>query len=306
MLVECVPNVSEGRRPDVLAAIRDQASAAGVRVLGVSADPDHHRAVLTLVGEGERMLEAAFAVAAEAVRRIDLRHHRGVHPRFGAVDVIPFVPLAGTPMAYCVELARRLGARLGAELELPVFLYEQAATRPERRNLADVRRGQFEGLAARLAGGDVPDFGPSSPHPSAGAVAVGARGPLVAFNAMLGTADVAIARAVARAVRASGGGLAGVKALGLALPSRGTVQVSMNLVHPERTTLWRALELVRREAARYGVAVTGTEIVGFVPLGALAAAAREFLQAHGFGPGDVLEQAYWGAPLTGAGPDPDA
>lgn len=296
MLVECVPNVSEGRRPEVLAAIRAAADRSGVRVLGLSADPDHHRAVLTLVGDGERVLEAAFAVAAAAVRLIDLRRHQGVHPRFGAVDVIPFVPLGATPMEYCVELARRLGARLGEELGLPVFLYEYAASRPERRNLADVRRGEFEGLAARLArGDDLPDFGPSVPHPSAGAVAVGARAPLVAFNAVLGTADLAIAKAVARAVRGRDGGLTGVKALGLPLPSRGAVQVSMNLVDPERATLWRALEMVRREAARYGVAVTATEIVGFVPLGALVAAAREFLQAHDLGTGQVLEQAFWDA-----------
>ena len=296
MLVECVPNVSEGRRPEVLAAIRERAQQSGVRVLGLSADPDHHRAVLTLVGDGDRVLEAAFAVAVAAVELIDLRNHQGVHPRFGAVDVIPFVPLGTTPMDYCVDLARRLGARLGQELGLPVFLYEAAATRPERRNLAYVRRGEFEGLAARLArGDDPPDFGPAVPHPSAGAVAVGARPPLVAFNAVLGTSDLRVARAVARAVRGRDGGLSGVKALGLPLPSRGTVQVSMNLVDPERATLWRVLEMVRREAARYGVPVTATEVVGMIPLGALVAAAREFLQAHELEPSAVLEHALWEA-----------
>jgi glutamate formiminotransferase len=288
--VECVPNFSEGRRPEVLDALVQAARRPGVRILGLSRDPDHHRAVMTLAGEGEEVADAVFHAARAAVEQIDLNHHRGTHPRIGAVDVIPFVPLGDTPMSYCVELARRLGSRLGQELGLPVYLYEAAATRPERRNLADVRRGEFEGLAQRMAAPEGrPDFGPGTPHPTAGAVAVGARPALIAFNAYLNTTDLAVADRVARAVRGSSGGLAGLKALPMATVSQGAVQVSMNLTEWRRTSLASALEAVRREAARYGASVTGTEIVGFVPLGALLDAARYYLQAHSLDASQVLE-----------------
>jgi glutamate formiminotransferase len=310
MWVECVPNFSEGRRREVLQGLLAAAAVPGVRVLGLSADPDHNRAVLTLAGEGEAVLEAVFRASRLAVAEIDLRQHRGTHPRIGAVDVVPFVPLGGTPMSACVELARQLGRRLGEELQLPVYLYERAATRPDRQNLADVRRPQFEGLAAWFEDpAHRPDFGPPRPHPTAGAAAVGARPPLVAFNVFLDTQEVDVAKRVARAVRGSNGGLRGVKALAMDTETRGRVQVSMNLVDPGRTGLATALDMVRREAARYGVAVTGTELVGFVPLDALVQAAQYTLQLHGLSRNHVLEWALLapdGRPVVeGVGDDAD-
>jgi glutamate formiminotransferase len=310
MWVECVPNFSEGRRKDVLEALMAAAAVPGARVLGLSADPDHNRAVLTLAGDAQAVLEGVFRASRVAVAEIDLRTHRGTHPRMGAVDVVPFVPLGATPMSACVELARRLGRRLAEELQLPVYLYERAATRPDRQNLADVRRPQFEGLTAWLSDpSHQPDFGPPRPHPTAGAVAVGARPPLVAFNVFLETQDVEVAKRVARAVRGSSGGLRGVKALAMDTVTRGRVQVSMNLVDPGRTGLATALDMVRREAARYGVAVTGTELVGFVPLDALVQAARYTLQLHDLDRDHVLEWALLapdGRPVVeGVGEDAD-
>lgn len=297
MWVECVPNFSEGQRADVIHDLWEASQVSGVRTLGISADPDHHRSVLTLAGEGEAVVDAAFRAARVAVERIDLRSHRGTHPRIGAVDVIPFIPLADTPMSYCVELACNLGERLARELHLPVLLYGRAARRPDRVNLADLRRGEFEGLSRRLAlPEEDPDFGPKTPHPSAGAVAVGARPALIAFNAYLNTKDLHVAEQVARAVRGSSGGLAGVKALAMDIRTPG-VQVSMNLVDYRRTPIAAALDMVRREAARYGVTVSATEIVGFVPLGAVLAAARYYLQAHQLGTEQVLELALLDAPL---------
>jgi glutamate formiminotransferase len=289
-LFECALNFSEGRRPEVIDALVAAARGAGAHVLDVAANADHNRTVLTMVGSAEEVEGAAFAVTAEALKRIDMRQHQGAHPRMGAVDVIPLVPLGEATMDDAVALARRLGARLGEELALPVFLYEEAASTPERRNLADVRRGEFEGLARRLAQeGGQPDFGAARPHPSGGAVAVGARRFLVAFNVNLGTADVEVARRVARAVRARSGGLAGIKAIGLELAERRQVQVSMNVVDPFATPLYRVFELVRLEAERYGVPVVGSEIVGLLPLAALAEVARYYLRLEGFADEQVLE-----------------
>lgn len=290
MLVECVANFSEGRRMGVVGAIVDAARGPGVVVLDASADADHHRSVVTLAGEGSRVADAAFRAVAAAVAQIDLREHRGTHPRMGAADVVPFVPLGATPMAYCVALAESVGARIAAELEVPVYLYGDAARRPSRRALPRVRRGEFEGLAARMAApAGHPDFGRAVPHPTAGAVAVGARPALIAFNVWLATRDRAVADAVARAVRGSSGGLVGVKALPMDTERRGQVQVSMNLVDYRQTPMPAALEMVRREAARFGVAVAGSEVVGMVPLAALLASAQYYLQAHAFTPAQVLE-----------------
>jgi len=295
-LFECALNFSEGRRPEVIEALVGAARGAGAQVLDVAPNPDHHRTVLSLVGTAEVVEEAVRAVTAEALQRIDMNAHRGAHPRMGAVDVVPVVPLSEATMDDAVALARRIGARLAREFELPVFLYEEAASRPERRNLAEVRRGEFEGLAERLAQpGWQPDFGPARPHPTGGAVAVGARTFLVAFNVNLGTADVQVARQVARAVRAKSGGLASVKAIGLELAGRHQVQVSMNIVDPFATPLYRAFELVRIEAARYGVPIVGSEIVGLIPMAALAEVARYYLRLEGFGDSQVLESRLWGA-----------
>ncbi len=291
-LVECVPNFSEGRRPEVVALIRDAiAGVPGVTILDVSSDASHNRTVVTFVAPAETVGEAAFAGVRAARDRIDLTTHSGEHPRMGATDVVPFVPLDGTTMGECIAIARAVGARIGSELEIPVYLYERAATRPDRENLADVRRGQFEGLRD-LIGRDparAPDFGPARIHPTAGAVAVGARPFLVAYNVYLGPAsNLAAAKAIAKAVRASSGGLPAVKALGL--EADGQAQVSMNLVDTERTPLSRAYEAVRREAAAHGVAPTWSEIVGLVPESVLFEAGARHVQLRDFSPEQVLER----------------
>ncbi|MEW6423775.1 MAG: glutamate formimidoyltransferase [Bacillota bacterium] len=289
-IVECVPNFSEGRRPEVVAAIVAAGAAHGVKILDWTLDADHNRSVVTFAGEPGEVLEAAFAMIREAAERINMAEHRGAHPRIGAADVVPFVPVSGVEMAECVALARRLGERVGGELGIPVYLYEEAAASPQRRNLADVRRGEYEGLQEEIAKPERrPDFGPARLHPTAGAVAIGARKPLIAFNVNLGTGNLAVARAVARALRAKDGGLSFVKAIGLELKDRRQVQVSMNLVDYERTPIYRALELARLEAARYGVPVVGTEIVGLVPLDALLGSLEYYLQMESFHREQVLE-----------------
>jgi glutamate formiminotransferase/formiminotetrahydrofolate cyclodeaminase len=291
-LVECVPNFSEGRDRGLVDALAAAAEGVpGVTVLDVEMDADHHRSVLTFAAEPEAAVEAAFRVAALARERIDLRRHRGQHPRMGAVDVIPFVPVEGVTLSDCVELARALGKRIGEELEIPVFLYEAAATRPERENLAEVRRGEFEGLAEAI-GKDparAPDFGPPRIHPSAGAVAVGARRPLVAFNANLATGDVTVAKAIAKAIRFGDGGLRYVKALGFAIRDGRQAQVSMNLVNYEGTPIHRVLALIDHEARRHGTWVTGCEVVGLVPQAALLDCAEHSLRLENFRRDQVLE-----------------
>lgn len=290
-LVQCVPNFSEGRRPEVVEAIAGAIAAQGVRLLSVSADADHNRCVITFVGEPGAVAQAAIRGAEVAMRLIDLNHHQGNHPRMGAVDVIPFVPISGCDMADCVALARQVGEALGA-MGLPVYLYEEAATRPERRNLADVRRGEFEGLREQIGADPAkkPDFGPEKIHPTAGCTAVGARMPLIAFNVNLGTSDLSIAKKIAKAVRGSSGGLVHCKALGIPLADRGQVQVSMNMVNYKETPLHRAFELIRLEAERYGVPVVGSEIVGLVPVDALVGVARHYLRLEGFKSDQVLEK----------------
>lgn len=265
-LLETVPNLSEGRRPEVVARLAAAASSGpGVRLLDFSSDPDHNRSVLTLAGEPEGLHQGLLALYEAAIAEIDLNRHQGVHPRIGAVDVTPFVPLGDTPMEVAVAAANRL-APVVARLGLPVYLYERAARRPERTLLADIRRGGFEGLAARLADPAwAPDFGPSHPHPTAGATVIGARFFLIAFNAVLATADVSVARAIARRVRESGGGLSAVRAMGVHLASRDLAQVSMNLVDYRRTPILTALRRVEAEAAAMGTGVIETEVIGLIP-----------------------------------------
>lgn len=291
-LLECALNFSEGRREDIIRAI--VAAAKGVRVLDVSSDKDHNRTVLTFVGSPEATADAALQISAKAVELIDMNQHHGAHPRMGAVDVIPFVPLGQTSMEEAIAVARQVGQRIGEELGIPVYLYEEAATRPQRRNLADVRQGEYEGLAQKLANPEwKPDFGPDRPHPTAGATAVGARIYLVAYNVNLGTSDVRIAKAIARALRAKSGGLQNVKALGVMLQERNLAQVTMNIVDPFQTPLYRVLEMVRMEAARYGVPVVGSEIVGLVPLTVILETARYYLQLENFRDDQVLEARLW-------------
>lgn len=290
-MIECVPNFSEGRRPEVLAALSAAASGAGARVLGIDADVDHHRAVLTFCGDPKTVAEAAVAAVAEAARRIDLRSHRGLHPRIGAADVVPFVPLAGSTLPEAVEVARRVGRRIAEELSIPVYLYEAAAARPDRRNLADVRRGQFEGLAEAMATDPsrLPDFGPPRPHPTAGAVAVGARPILIAYNIELEGSDVEAARRIARAIRQRDGGLPGIKALGLLLPSRGCAQVSINVCDYRATSLKAVFDRVVELA---GGRVRRSQIVGLVPQEALPETWIGALKLDGFDPArQILERA---------------
>ncbi len=268
-MIEAVPNISEGRRTEVVrAAVEAVESVPGAWVLDWSSDPSHNRSVITLAGDSDPLREAILRLFDVAVKRIDLRRHHGVHPRIGAVDVVPFVPLGGTPMEACIELAHATGREVAERLQVPVLMYEAAATAPGRRRLEHVRRGQFERLAARLVQPTWrPDYGPPHPHPSAGAAAIGARKPLVAFNVDLASSDLDVARRIARTVRASSGGLPHVKAIGVRLssPRRDCVQVSMNLTDYRSTPLSAALASVAREAAREGVGIANTELVGLIP-----------------------------------------
>ncbi|MGI8619343.1 MAG: glutamate formimidoyltransferase [Gemmatimonadaceae bacterium] len=290
-LVECVPNFSEGRRPEVIEAIRAAIAAVdGVAMLDVSSDESHNRSVLTFVAPLGAAVEAAFAGIREARDRIDLTRHSGEHPRMGATDVVPFIPLEGTTMEDCIALARQLGERVGRELEIPVYLYERAATRPTRENLADLRRGQFEALLTEI--GTVPerepDFGPNRCHPTFGAVAIGARPFLVAYNVYLGPAtNLPVAKKIAKAVRGSSGGFRFVKGLGLEVD--GQAQVSMNLVDTTQTPVHRVFDFIEMEAQASGAPVTWSEIVGLVPERALFETAAHHLQLSDFTMDQVLE-----------------
>lgn len=289
-LVECIANFSEARRPQVVEAIcLAVRSVPRVAILDQHSDQDHNRTVLTFVGPPEEMVEAAFRAIAKAAELIDLDQHVGEHPRIGASDVVPFVPIRGVSMQECVALARRLGERVGRELQIPVYLYEEAATRPERVNLENIRRGQYEALKQEIAAHSErePDFGPRRVGP-AGATVIGARQPLVAFNIYLTSDDVSIADKIAKAVRNSSGGLRFVKALGLSVEGR--AQVSMNLTNFHKTPLARVVEMVRREAERYGVGIQHSELVGLIPQDALVEAARWYLQLDQFEPEQILEQ----------------
>lgn len=288
-IVECVPNFSEGRRQKVIDAIVAAISGvAGVKVLDVKPDADHNRTVVTFIGRPEAVEEATFQGIAKAAELIDMDAHQGEHPRVGAADVVPFVPIQGVTMDDCVAMAARLGARVGSELEVPVYLYEAAATSPDRRNLADVRRGEYEGLKQEIAFNPArePDFGPKRMS-KAGATIIGARSPLIAFNVYLTTDDVSVAKKVARAVRGSSGGFRYVKALGLSVEGR--AQVSMNLTDYRRTPIHRVMEMIRCEAARYGVGVASSELIGLVPQQALLEAALYCLQLDDFSLDQVLE-----------------
>ncbi len=290
-IVECIPNVSEGRRVQVIDACADSIRGTGAALLDVHVDAAHNRSVFTFAGEPSVLRDAALALVSTAVTRIDLRQHTGIHPRLGAVDVVPFVPIADIDMAACAALAVEVAAEAARRHDLPVYLYGEAATRPERRRLEHIRRGQFEGLAARMREPEwQPDFGPSHPHPSAGATVVGARGPLIAYNVNLATSRLDVARRIARTVRESSGGLPCVKALGLPLLDRGIVQVSMNLTDFRRTSMLDVFDAVRRDAERFGVTVLDSEIVGLVPAAALDVASVSQLRLSAFAPRQILER----------------
>src|SRR5580765_399260 len=291
-LVECVPNFSEGRRREVVEELLQVvAGVPGAILLDSEMDPDHNRSVFTFAGEPEPVIEAAFRLVERASKLIDLNTHQGQHPRMGATDVVPFVPIEGVTLDDCAGFARTLGKRVGEELQIPVFLYEAAASRPDRTSLADVRRGEFEGLREAI-GKDAarkPDFGPERIHATAGATAIGARRFLVAFNANLNTGDVRVAQAIAKSIREQSGGLKNVRALGFSIEGGRRAQVSMNLVDTEVTPIHRVLAVIRDEAARYGTAVSGCEVVGLVPEYALLDAAEHALQLEAFRRDQVLE-----------------
>lgn len=290
-LIECVPNFSEGRRKEVIEKITASfRGRSGCYLLDARADADHNRLVISLVGEPEPIQEALIEAARTAVETIDMQTHRGAHPRIGALDVVPFVPVRHIDMPACVELAHAFGERFHEATGIPVYFYEEAARVPERRRLEVVRKGQYEGLKRDI---DLPerrpDVGPPALHPTAGATVIGARRFLVAYNVNLNTGDLAVARAIAGALRASGGGLTHCKAIGLALKERGMVQVSVNIVDYEKNPLYRVTEFVRTEARRWGVEVAETEIYGMLPAAALIDSAAYYLQAVGFDPAQAIE-----------------
>ena len=289
-LVECIPNFSEARRPEVIEAIVQAIKAVpGAVLLDQHSDLDHNRTVLTFVGPPESIEQAAFQAIAKAAELINLDQHSGEHPRIGATDVVPFVPVYGISMQDCVAMARRLAERVGHELSIPVYLYEEAATRPDRQNLENIRRGQYEGLKDDILTNPnrAPDFGPSRLG-TAGATVIGARHPLIAFNVYLNTHDVEVARKIAKSVRHSSGGLRHVKGLGLLVEGR--AQVSMNLTNYHATPMARVVEMIRREAARYGTGIHHSELVGLIPEQALVEAAQWYLQLDQFEPNQILER----------------
>lgn len=289
--MECVPNFSEGRDLEkidrIVAPFRGR---EGVKLLDYSNDRDYNRMVVTAVGEPRALKEAVLEAIGVAVETIDLTRQSGQHPRMGAADVVPFIPIKGCTMEDAIALSREVGSEVARRYDVPVFLYEKSATAPHRENLADVRKGGFEGMAEKIKlPGWKPDFGPAERHPTAGAVAIGARNPLVAYNVNLRTTDIRIARDIARKVRHTGGGLRFCKAMGVELKEKAITQVSMNLTDYTRTALYQAFEMVRMEARRYGVAVAGSEVIGLIPAEALADVASYYLGLENFSTNQILE-----------------
>ncbi|MBQ3849133.1 MAG: glutamate formimidoyltransferase [Clostridia bacterium] len=283
-IVECVPNISEGRNPEVVEAVVNEIrKVPGVTLLDYSSDASHNRSVLTFFGDPERVADAAVAVAKKAAELIDLTKHQGAHPRMGAVDVIPFIPIKEMTVEETVELSKRVAQRVWDEAKMPVFLYEDSASAPHRVNLAKIRKGEFEGMAEKVKEPEwEPDFGGRTIHPTAGVVAVGARMPLVAFNINLNTSDVSIADRIARILRRSSGGLDCVKAMGVLLEDRNIAQVSINMTNFHKTPLYRVVEYTKAEAKRWGVQVIGTEVIGLCPMQALIDSAEYYMQIEQF------------------------
>ncbi|MBF0650405.1 glutamate formimidoyltransferase [Dysgonomonas sp. GY75] len=290
-IVECVPNFSEGRDLEKVEKIANAFRAKeGVKLLDYSTDKDHNRMVVTVVGEPEALKKAIIEAIGIAVEIIDLNHHKGQHPRMGAVDVVPFIPIRNVSMEETINLSKEVSKEVSDKYNLPVYLYEKAASAPHRENLATIRKGEFEGLKDKMQLAEWrPDFGPAQPHPTAGATVIGARMPLVAYNVNLNTDKLEIADAIAKKVRFLGGGLRFCKAMGVELTDRGIVQVSMNLTDFTKTAIYRAHELVRIEANRYGVTIVGAEIIGLVPMDALIDTAAYYLGLEGFSTKQVLE-----------------
>ncbi len=290
-IMECVPNFSEGRNLETIEKIVDNfRGREGVKLLDYSRDEDHNRCVVTVVGEPDALAQAVVAAIGTATSLIDLRKHTGQHPRMGATDVVPFIPIRGCTEAEADELAKRVAAQVAELYAIPVFLYEKSASAPHRQNLAAIRKGEFEGMGEKIHLDEWhPDFGPADIHPSAGVVAIGARMPLVAFNINLNTPSLDIASAIAKRIRFIGGGLRFCKAMGVELTDRGITQVSINMTDFTRTHLYQAFEMVRYEARRYGVSIVGSEIIGLVPMDALIDTASYYLGLEDFSPAQVLE-----------------
>jgi glutamate formiminotransferase len=290
-LMECVPNFSEGRDEALVEKIIDEARKVdGITILDYSSDKDHNRTVLTMIGSPEKIKEAAINTARKAAELIDMSKHEGAHPRMGATDVIPFTPVSNVTIDECIEVAKEVGAELG-NWGIPVYLYEDACTKEDRRNLASVRKGQYEGFFEKIKDENwKPDFGPQEMNFKSGATAVGARVPLVAFNINLDTSNVEIADKIAKKIRHLGGGLRYVKAIGLKLEERNQTQVSMNLVNYEKSAVYQAFEMVKMEARRYGVNVVGSEVIGTIPMKSLLDVAEYYLQIENFSINQILEK----------------
>lgn len=290
-LVECVPNFSEGRDKEIIEKIVDEVrKTEGVKLLDYCSDKDHNRSVVTMIGGPQEVKEAAFKLIKKASELIDMSKHEGAHPRMGATDVVPFIPIKDITTEECVELAKELGKRVGEELNIPVYLYEDAATAPERQNLANIRKGQYEGFFEKIKQPEwKPDFGPNEMNEKSGATVIGARFPLIAYNVNLGTDNIEIANAIARKIRHINGGLRYAKAVGVMLTERNIAQVSINLVQYEKTAIYAAQEMVKMEAKRYGVPVVGAEVIGLVPMKALIDCAEYYLQIENFDINQVLE-----------------
>jgi glutamate formiminotransferase / 5-formyltetrahydrofolate cyclo-ligase len=294
-IIECIPNFSEGRNKEIIEKIMDTLRGKdGVKLLDYSSDSDHNRTVVTFIGEPEAVERAIIKMASVVYENIDMTVHEGGHPRMGALDVVPFVPVSGVSMEECIELANRAGKQIAESFNVPVYLYEDAAKCADRQNLANVRKGQYEGFFEKIKNdGWKPDYGPSEVNVKGGCTAVGARVPLVAFNVNLGTDNIEIANSIAKVVRHIGGGLRFVKAMGVKIEDRNITQVSMNLVSYEKTAVYRAFEMVKMEAKRYGVPVIGSEVVGLVPMAALIQSAEYYLQIENFSMEQVLEKRIW-------------
>lgn len=294
-ILECVPNISEGRDLEKVEKIVDEIrSTKGVKLLDYSSDKDHNRSVITFLGEPEAVVEAALKLAKKAAELIDMSTHTGGHPRMGAVDVIPLIPIKEITIEESIELSKKLAESIAAECNMHVTLYENSASAPHRQNLADVRRGQYEAMSEKILQDMwIPDYGPSQFNPKAGMVAVGARPPLIAYNINLATSDVKVAKNIANVIRSVKGGFTYCKAMGLLIEETGKAQVSMNLVNPDFTTIFRVFDMVEREANRYGVNVTDSEIVGLVPMKALIDTAIYHLKLDNFSQDQILETRIW-------------
>lgn len=289
-IIECVPNISEGKRKEVVKKIIENLEGTGVKILDYSSDSDHNRSVVTFVGNRETIIKGAMQIARDAVNLIDLRKHRGTHPRMGAIDVIPFIPIKNIRMKDCIEISRIVGKQIAEELKVPVYMYAESATKPERKKLPNIRKGEFEGFFEKIKEPDwQPDFGAPIVHPTAGVTAVGAREFLIAYNINLNTTNIDIAKRIARSIRESSGGLRYIQAKGMELKDKGCVQVSMNILNYKKAPLYRIFEIVKTEAKRYGVSVKESELIGLMPMDAALKSLAFYLQLPELSAKQILE-----------------